>query len=55
MRTLKEVLDDLDIQIIKNQDLVLLTKEDASTLAQALTLQLGKEQDEQAEDDSSYA
>ena len=56
MRTLEEVLDYLDTQLLIHQSLVLLTAEDASTLSQALTLQLGKERNEQqAEDDSSYS
>ena len=56
MRTLEEVLDLLDTQLLKHQSLVLLTREDASTLSQALTQQLGKEaRDEQAEDDPSYS
>ena len=56
MRTLEEVLDYLDTQLLIHKSLVLLTTEDASTLSQALTQQLGKEaHDEQAEDDSSYS
>ena len=56
MRTLEEVLDLLDTQLLKHQSLVLLTREDASTLSQALTQQLGKEiHNEQAEDDPSYS
>ena len=40
MKTLEEVLDWLDTQLLKHQSLVLLTREDASTLSQALTQQL---------------
>ena len=35
MKTLEEVLDWLDTQLLKHQSLVLLTREDASTLSQA--------------------
>ena len=56
MKTLEEVLDWLDTQLLKHQSLVLLTREDASTLSQALTQQLGKEaRNEQAEDNPSYS